>query len=84
MVASTAPTSKIACARAWAEPLGRNTWASHPSRCAAQATPRPWFPSVVVTKTSLCKRSCNSGFCNSEKAMSPGRPKAWAAARLRA
>ena len=38
--------------RDWLEPLGMWTTAFWPSLLAAQATPRPWLPSVAVKKVA--------------------------------
>lgn len=48
---------------------------------AAQATPRPWFPSVVVTNTIFLTSFCTDGACNSSKVTSAGRPSSRATAR---
>ena len=47
-----APSLAMFSYRAWLEPLGMWTTAFWPSLWAAQATPRPWLPSVAVKKVA--------------------------------
>ena len=79
-----APASKMAWARAGTEPAGRYTWARQPSRRAAQATPRPWLPSVAVTNSTLAKALRAASVCRAAQVRSSGRPSTWPAARAKA
>ncbi len=55
-----------------------------PSRRAAQATPRPWLPSVAVTNSTLAKALRAASVCRAAQVRSSGRPSTWPAARAKA
>ena len=50
----------------------------------AQATPRPWLPSVAVTNSTLAKASRAASLCRAAQVRSSGRPSTWPAARAKA
>ena len=57
---TVAPSAAMLSKRGLVEPLGMCTTAFWPSLLAAQATPRPWLPSVAVKKVAWPKSEASS------------------------
>ena len=72
IVTSALPASRMACARTSTLPFGMNTWAWQPNTPAAQETPLPWLPSVVVAKCMPRMASLQGGLRRSSRVVSFG------------